>query len=67
MNKKGQQYYQPQQQQGGAPLPVVLGVILIAGPMIARIWDFNVPFKGFLYGVGILLILIGVVMYALKS
>jgi hypothetical protein len=67
MNKKGQQYYQPQQPTGGAPLPVVLGVICIAGPMIARIWNFNVPFTGFFYGLGIFLIIVGVIMYALKQ
>ncbi len=66
MNKKGQQYQQ-ERPQGGAPFPVVLGVILIAGPMIARIWNFNIPFTGFFKVLGIILILVGVIMYALKK
>lgn len=68
MNKKAQQYYQqPPQESAGTPLPVILGVILIAGPMIAKIWNFNVPFIGFFYGLGVFLILAGVVMYAMKQ
>ena len=67
MNKKAQQYAPQEQQSGGAPLPVVLGVICVAGPMIARIWNFNVPFPKFFYGLGIFLILAGVVMYAIKQ
>ena len=67
MNKKGQYYPQPMPPPSpGAPLPVVLGVICIAGPMIARIWNYHIPFTGFFYGLGVFLILVGVIMYAMK-
>ena len=65
MNKKGQQYAQPE---GRHMNPIaVVGVLLIVINPIMSIFKIELPLKGFTYGLGIVLIVVGLIIYMVKE
>lgn len=52
---------------GRASPILVLGIMVFILPMIGTIFNWNIPFKGFISGFGIFLILVGAIHSALKG